>query len=52
MQGYKTYLCVGLGLLVIGAHAAGFLTDDQSKMFIELLGFSGIAALRAAVGRS
>lgn len=51
MNGYRTYICAGLGIIILGLNAAGVINDDHAKMLMEFLGFGGLAALRAALGK-
>lgn len=48
----KTYLCVIIGLLVEGAGAVGYLTAEQVRSVQAVLGFLGLAALRAGVAKA
>lgn len=49
LKGYRTYICAGLGALVVLAHFLGFESADTANTLLGLLGFAGLAALRAAV---
>lgn len=49
LKGYRTFLVAGVGVIVAGLQAQGYISDDQAKIFFELLGFLGLATLRLAV---
>lgn len=49
LSGYKTYICALLGGLVVAAHLLGYIDATTANTLIALLGFGGLAALRAAV---
>jgi hypothetical protein len=51
LQGYRTYVCVGLAVVVLGLQATGLITADTARQVLELLGFGGLAALRSALNR-
>lgn len=47
--GYRTYICVLGGLATLGLHTMGYLSEGQATLLYGAFGFSGVAALRAAV---
>lgn len=49
MSGYKTYLVSVLGIIVIALNVAGIVPDSARDELLKVLGFAGLAALRAAV---
>lgn len=49
LNGYKTYLCGFAGLVVVGMQSLGWITDDQTKFFLEILGAGGLMSLRHAL---
>lgn len=58
MDGWKTYLCAAGGVIVLGLRAAGqsgmipqlaLIPEAVWEFALYMLGFGGIAALRAAV---
>ena len=61
MSGWKTYLCVAAGVIVLGLRGAGqsgiipqlaLIPDAVWEFALYMLGFGGLAALRAAVAAS
>lgn len=48
LQGYRTYVCAVAGAVVVSAFFAGTLDAQTAEMLLALLGFGGMAALRAA----
>lgn len=51
LDGKKTYLSATGGVLVFAAFAFGFITLDQAIALAGFFGFTGLATLRAAVGK-
>ena len=51
LVGYRTYIALGLAVVVVGLNAAGVIDDATAKVLLEALGIGSLAALRAAVGR-
>lgn len=51
LNGKKSYLCALVGLIVVGTHAMGWITDEQKIFFLELVGAGGLMALRSAIGK-
>ena len=51
LSGYKTYLCAAAGVAILVVNALGFIPDHTRDELLNLVGFAGLAALRAAVGR-
>ena len=52
MKNLKTYLIAVLGVLVLGAEAAGYLSPEQARLIETVLGFLGLAALRHGVAKA
>lgn len=48
-KGMKTYIIVIVGVLVNGAYAMGYIPEASIGLVNTLLGFLGLAALRAGV---
>lgn len=48
LEGYKTYICSALGALIVGGFFMGWVDQGTANMLLALLGFGGLAALRAA----
>lgn len=48
LEGKKTYIFAVLGAAVQGAVFAGMIEQETANQFLALLGFGGMAALRAA----
>ena len=51
LAGKKTYIVSGLGLIVCGLYVFGVIDDKTAEMLGGLLGFTGIATLRAGVAK-
>lgn len=51
LKGYKTYVCGIVGLVVVGANALGWITEEQKMFFLELIGSTAILTLRAAISK-
>jgi hypothetical protein len=49
LNGYKTYLAAAAGAATVAAFFLGFIDASTSNMLLALLGFGGLAALRAAI---
>lgn len=52
LKGWKTYIVVIVGILVNGAYAMGYIPEGVVPMVNTILGFLGLAALRAGVAKS
>jgi len=48
LQGKKTYICAVLAACVVGAYFLSFIDLGTANMLLALLGFGGLASLRAA----
>lgn len=48
LQGKRTYICAGAGAILQGLVFAGVATQEQVNPLLVMLGFGGVAALRAA----
>jgi len=48
-KGMKTYIVVIVGVLVNGAYAMGYIPEAALGLTNTILGFLGLAALRAGV---
>lgn len=48
LSGYRTYICAALGAATTGAFFLGWIDQQTASMVLALLGFGGLAALRAA----
>ena len=51
LNGKKTYICGIAAVVVVGAEALGWITPETKTTLLELLGASGIMALRAGVAK-
>lgn len=49
LQGKKTYILVAAALVVAGLHLAGVLDEGAANTALTVLGFGGIATLRAGI---
>ena len=49
LKGKKTYIVVALGVILNGLNAMGYIQAEFLPMINTILGFLGIAALRAGV---
>ena len=49
LKGFKTYLVVIVGVLVNGAYAMGYIPEASIGLVNIILGYLGLAALRAGV---
>lgn len=47
-SGRKTYIVAALGGIVVIANFLGYLDSSTANLLLGILGFGGIAALRAA----
>ena len=52
LQGYKTYIVAALVGLVIALQQLGYITGDQAKTLLEILGAAGAATLAAKINRN
>lgn len=52
LTGYRTYICMGIGVIAVTLHAFGIISDAEESSLFALCGFGGIAALRAAIANS
>jgi len=50
-KGMKTYIVVIVGVLVNGAFAMGYIPEASVGLVNTILGFLGLAALRAGVSK-
>lgn len=48
LAGYRTYLCAAAGAGVVFALLMGWVDEQTANMLMAILGFGGLAALRAA----
>mgnify|MGYP001121938982 CR=1 FL=1 len=51
LKGLKTYIVVIVGVLVNGAYAMGYIPEASVGLVNTILGFLGLAALRAGVSK-
>lgn len=51
-EGKKTYITAILGVIVTGALALGYITQDQYNVIVGILAALGLAFLRAGVTKS
>ena len=51
LSGKKTYIVSGLGVVVFGLYIFGVIDKDQAEMLGGLLGFTGIATIRAGIAK-
>lgn len=51
MQGYKTYLIAFLMIILSGAKAQGYITDEMYATIISLLAPMGLVTLRMSMGK-
>ena len=49
LKGWKTYIVVALGVIFNGLVASGYVDESLRPTINTILGFLGLAALRAAV---
>jgi len=49
LKGKKTYIAVAAGILTLLAAKLGYISSDTAQTLFVFEGFSGLAALRAAV---
>ena len=49
LTGYKTYICAGLGVIVVAANALGYIDSQVEISLLAILGFGSVAGLRAAL---
>lgn len=52
LDGYKTYILVGLGLAIVGLNVAGLITADQMNHMLEVIGLGSMATLRNAIAKN
>ena len=51
LKGMKTYIVVIVGVVVNGAYAMGYIPEASLGLVNTILGFLGLAALRAGVAK-
>jgi len=51
LTGKRTYICAVLGGLVVALRILELIDGPTAEALLGLLGFGGLAALRAAVGK-
>jgi len=51
LKGWKTYIVVALGVIVNGLIASGYIDASLLPTINAVLGFLGLAALRAGVAK-
>ena len=51
LKGWKTYIVAIVGVLVNGAYAMGYIPEVSLPLVNTVLGFLGLAALRAGVAK-
>lgn len=49
LKGKKTYIVVAIGVIINGAHTMGLINPNLLPIINVILGFLGLAALRAGV---
>lgn len=49
LKGYRTYILVFLGILVVGLGYSGFIPVGTENVLLQILGFASVGALRASV---
>lgn len=49
LQGYRTYIMVGIGAVVWIAYTLGYIPADMELQILTLLGLGSFAGIRAAV---
>jgi len=49
LKGWKTYIVMGIGVIVNGAYAMGYIPTEAIGFINAILGFLGLGALRAGV---
>jgi hypothetical protein len=52
LKNYKTYIVAVLLAVLTGAHALGYVTDEQYNIAAGFLGAGGLAALRSAIPKA
>jgi hypothetical protein len=51
-RGSKTYILVACGLVVAGLHLSGMISDEAANTSLTVLGFGGLATLRAGISNA
>ena len=51
LSGKKTYIVVIVGVILNGLHALGYIPPEYLPLANTILGFLGLAALRAGVSK-
>lgn len=51
LKGKKTYIIVIVGVLVNGVYAMGYISAEMLPIVNTILGFLGLAAVRAGVSK-
>ena len=49
LKGWKTYIVVALGIIINGCIAMGYLEASMLPLINTILGFLGLAAIRAGI---
>jgi len=52
LQGKKTYILAGLGAVAAFVHFLGWIDTSVFQLLLGLLGFSGMATIRAGIARA
>lgn len=52
LDGKKTYIVVGLGVLVVGLNMLGIINADQMQHLLDVLGLGAMATLRNAIAKN
>lgn len=49
LRGKKTFLFSACGIVIVGAYGMGYIPEALANQLMFLIGFSGMASLRAAL---
>ena len=52
LNGKRTYILAAVGGLVVALSLAGVISPETADVLLKLIGFGGLAALRAGVAKS
>jgi hypothetical protein len=52
LSGYRTYITAALGIILTGALALGYITQQQYDVIMGILASLGLAFLRSGVTKS
>lgn len=52
LDGYKTYILAGLGVVVVVLNVVGVINADQMQHLLDVLGLGAFASIRSAIAKN